>query len=172
MSEKKETETVEVYPYANHEAWHDKLQNAPDPSWVKSRQLGGNKTSTYLPLGIQEAIADKFFREFDIINVDIQIAVNEIICTIKLSVLPNYPNAEHRIICGIASKPIQCKKGTSFPAGKITNALEYNAPAVQSSAKSNALTNFANIFGRHLNREFSNGFSFTKEKKDAGDKKD
>lgn len=158
--------TIEEYPFANHQVWHQHLQEAPISSWIQERSLGGNKKSKFIPLGIQEAVADKFFREFDLIDITYEICLNEIIAIAKFSILPNYPNAEHRIICGSSAKPIQCSKGTSFPKGKITNALEYNTPASQSAAKSNALTNFGNIFGRNLNRKgISNGFSYTKNKK-------
>lgn len=160
-------ETTEIYKFGSHKEWHEGLQEAPNSKWIKSRSLGGNKSSSYIPLGIQEAVADIFFREFDLIDITYEVCMNEIIAIAKFSILPNYPHSEHRIICGSSAKPIQCRKGSSFPAGKISNALEYNTPASQSAAKSNALTNFANIFGRNLNRkEIPNGFSYTKKKKE------
>ena len=147
-------ETVEHYQFASRKEWLEKLQEAPSPSLIKSRSLGGSKASRYVPLGIQEALGDMFFRECDIIDNIVEVYDGQILVRIKLSVLPNYPNAEHRIISGVGAKVVTGAK----------NSLEYGAPSAQSAAKSNALGNFANIFGRNLNREFSDGFSFVKNK--------
>ena len=150
----KQTESIEVYQFANHQEWLEKLQEAPSVSLIKSRGLGGSKTSRYVPLGIQEALSDMFFRECDIIDNILEVYDGQVIVRVKLSILPNYPNSEHRIISGIGAKVITSAK----------NSLEYGSPSAQSAAKSNALTNFGNIFGRNLNREFSDGFSFNKKK--------
>lgn len=159
------TETIEVYQFGSRKEWLEKLTEAPSPSLVKSRSLGGGKSSRYIPLGIQEALADMFFRECDLMDNILEVYNNQIIVRVKLSVLPNYPNAEHRIISGIGAKMVTSAK----------NSLEYGAPASQAAAKSNALTNFGNIFGRNLNREFSDGFTFVKKTveplKDGGDEK-
>ncbi len=148
------SENLEYYKFANHRDWHEKMQEAPTSSLIKIRDLGQGKTSRYVPIGVQEALADVFFRECDIIDNIVEIYNNQILVRIKLSVLPNYPNAEHRIISGIGAKVIT----------KAGNSLEYGGGSAQSAAKSNALTNFANIFGRNLNRDFTDGFSFTKKK--------
>jgi len=156
-----EKETIEVYKFANRQEWLEALQEAPNPSTVKSRSLGSGKSSRYVPLGIQEALSDIFFRECDLMDNVLEVYNNQIIVRIKLSVLPNYPNSEHRIISGIGAKMITGAK----------NSLEYGAPASQSAAKSNALTNFGNIFGRNLNRDFSDGFTFVKKTKKKEDEK-
>lgn len=161
------TEITEIYQFGSRKEWLEKINEAPATSLIKSRSLGSGKSSRYVPLGIQEALADMFFRECDIMDETIEVFSNKVydhkqkkmvdndqaIVKVKLSVLPNYPNAEHRIISGIGAKMITSAK----------NSLEYGAPASQSAAKSNALTNFANIFGRNLNREFSDGFTFIKK---------
>lgn len=161
-------ETIEYYQFASRKEWLEKLQEAPSASLIKSRDLGKGKTSRYVPLGIQEALADMFFRECDLIDETIEIFTHNVwdykdkvskenhqaIIKVKMSILPNYPNAEHRIISGIGSKILSSAK----------NSLEPGAPSTQAAAKSNALTNFGNIFGRNLNRDFSDGFSFNKKK--------
>ena len=136
--------------FKNHESWKAALQEAPNDKWIKTRDIGSGKKSSYLPLGIQEALADYFFREFDIIETDVQIAENQVVSQVKISILADYPNAEHRIISGIAAKTIT----------KAKNSLEYVARSSKNSAKSEALTDFANIFGRNLNRDFKNNFSY------------
>ena len=146
-------ESVEEYQFESRKQWLIALSKAPSTELVKTRQLGGNKTSRYVSLGAQEALADLFFRECDIMENVLEVYNGQVIVRVKMSVLPNYPNAEHRIISGIGAKMITSAK----------NSLEYGAPASQSAAKSNALTNFGNIFGRNLNREFGDGFTFIKE---------
>jgi hypothetical protein len=169
MEEKeKEKESENVYKFTDRQNWFEALQESPDPSWLKERSLGGAKKHKYIPLPIQEALADLFFREFDVVAIETKVVVNEILLTVKIQFLPNYPDSDHRYMVGIASKPIQQSSGSfasQFPDGKISNSLEYNAPAVRSAAISNALTSFANVFGRNLGREVKNDFSFSKKKK-------
>lgn len=147
-------EKVEEYRFKNHKEWFQAMQEAPNPKWIKSRSLSGTKTSRYVPLGIQEALADLFFREVDVIDNIVEVYNGQILVRIKLSILPNYPNSEHRIISGVGAKVVT----------KAGNSLEYGAPSAQSAAKSNSLTNFANIFGRNLNREFADNLSYVKAK--------
>ena len=168
---------IKVFNFKDREEWVQKLQESPNEKWIKTRSLGGSKSSTYIPLFIQEALADLFFRECDIIEETYTLVVNEVLCTIKMSILPDYQDSEHRFITGTASKPIQQDQGSVaslFPSGKKTNALEYNSPAARAAAKSNALTSFANIFGRNLGREgANNNFSFIRKKiEEESDKKE
>ena len=140
----------QTHRFKDHESWKEALQEAPNDKWIKTREIGRGKKSSYLPLGIQEALADTFFREFDIIETDVQIAENQVVSQVKISILADYPDAEHRVISGIAAKTLTSAK----------NSLEYVARSSKNSAKSEALTDFANIFGRNLNRELRNNFSY------------
>ena len=63
--------------------------------------------------------------------------------------------SEHRTISGVAAR-VMTKAG---------NSLEYGARSAKNAAKSEALTDFSNIFGRNLNRDFANDFSYSKAKK-------
>lgn len=147
---------LDYFKFATHKQWHEALQEAPSKDMTKTRDLSGNRKSTYVPITIQEALSDVFFRECDIIDNVIEVYNNQIVVRIKLSILPNYPNAEHRTIAGVGSKMITGSK----------NALEYGSPAAQSAAKSNALTLFGNIFGRQLNRDYDNNYSFSGKDKE------
>ena len=151
---------IGFYKYIDHKSWHEALQEAPSEAMIDSRDIGNRKKSNYVPITVQEALADIFFKECDIVSENLEVYSNtvgsQLIINIKLQILPNYPNAEHRIISGIASKFIQTNK----------NSLEYISPATQSAAKSNALTNFANIFGRNLNRKFNNNYSYSRKKEE------
>ena len=162
-------EKILKYKFESLESFKEAVNKAPAPSWIKTRDLSGTKKSSYVPLYVQQAISDVFFRECDVISEEYQVIVNEIVCVVKLSVLPDYPDAEHRYITGVGSKPIQMDAGSStfkFPLGKKTNALEYCAPAAKSAAISNAFTTFGNIFGRNLNRDTRNDFSIKEKEKE------
>lgn len=162
-------DTEEEFEFKDYKHWKSALLCAPNPAWLEERSLGGNKKSIFLPLPIQEALADKLFREFNVVDIRISMIVNEVVCTVKINALPNYPNSEHLILSGTAAKPVQMDTGASaskFPVGKKTNGAEYNVPAAKSAAVSNALTSFANVFGRNINRDkASNDLSFSANKK-------
>ena len=166
-------ETEEQFNFPDRQAWQAALNKAPQDNWIKERNLGRSK-SHYIPIAIQQAVADIFFNEFDVFEEKYTPIINEVLCTLKISVLPSYPNAEHRIISGTGVKPIQCSSGSTpekFPRGKITNSLEYNAPAARSGAIGNALATFGNIFGRNLGRAVSAGYNLTDNKRKAKKKK-
>jgi len=166
-------ETKETHRFATKDAWREAISQAPKESWIKSRNLGAGKSSQYIPIPIQQALADILFDEFDVFEEHYQQIENEILCTVKISCLPSYPNAEHRIISGTGAKPIAAKSGSlvhKFPQGKIPNSLEYCAPNARTSAIGNALATFGNVFGRNLGRAVSAGYSMsqkTEKKKDG-----
>jgi hypothetical protein len=166
--------TKETFNFKSKEDWKDAINKAPNESWVKSRTLGGGKSSQYIPIPIQQALADIIFDEFDVVDEKYKQIENEILCTVKISCLPSYPNAEHRIITGTGAKPIAAKSGSlvhKFPQGKIPNSIEYCAPNARTSAIGNALATFGNVFGRNLGRAVSTGFNMSKNKKKDGKEK-
>jgi len=161
-------ESKEIVRFKTREDWQDALNAAPSKKWIKSRDLGGGRKAKYMPITVQQALADIFFLEVDVIDIQQKVIVNEIITVVKISILPSYPNSDHRIISGVGSKPIQMKSGglaSKFPANKITNSLEYCSPASKSAAVSNALASFANVFGRNIGRKVSDGYNLKKKKK-------
>lgn len=162
-------EEIELkHNFKNREEWRKALNKAPNDGWIQKRTLGGGKSSQYVPIPVQQALADIFFDEFDVFDESYTQIENEIICTVKIQILPSYPNSEHRVISGTGAKPISARSGSKpedFPKGKIANALEYQAPNARSSAISNALDTFANIFGRNLGRAVSAGYNMSEKKK-------
>lgn len=158
-----------VHQFTTREHWVQAMQFEPNPGWVKTRDLGGGRKSHYIPLPIQQALADKFFREFDVVKEEYTVITNEILCTVTIEFLPDYPFSEHRKMTGSGASPIQQNQNTAaslYPDGKKMNAVQYNAPASRAFAISNALTTFANIFGRNLSRDIKSNFSFIKDKKE------
>lgn len=161
---------VEIkYNFSNDEEYKKALKASPKQDWVEKRSLGGSKKSSYIPLYIQTALADKLFQQWDVVDEDFRIVHNEIVYVVKIEYQPSYPGAELRRCTGVGAKPIQCDSSSVpslFPKGKKTNALEYNAPAARSAAISNAFTTLGNIFGRNLNRNTNNNFSLDKKEKE------
>lgn len=164
MSETKK----EKFRFSSREEWKKALNNAPNENWIQERSIGMGKKSDYVPIAVQQALTDVFWKEFNVIDEKYFVIVNEIVCTVKIKCLPDYPYAEHEVMTGSASKPIQSDKGSivdKFPKGKKLNAVEYNLPAVRSSAIGNALETKGNVFGRHLGRSVSSGYNMTDKKK-------
>jgi len=165
MSDSKEDEIEEYYHFKDYKDWFEHLQEAPNETWIDKRDLGSKK-SLFVPLWRQQAVADLFFKEFDVVEEKYQEIKNEILCTVKIQFLPSYPHSEYRYMTGTGAKPIQQSKGSlasQYPDGKITNAVEYNAGAARAAAISNALNTFGNIFGRNLNRKTSDNFSYSRK---------
>lgn len=162
-------ETEETYRFKNRQDWQEALNAAPKEDWIKTRKLGGGKTSKYVPIPVQQALADIFFNEFDVFDEKYTEIQNEILCTVKIQILPSYPNSEHRTISGTGAKPIQMDKGAKpidYPKGKKLNALEYCAPAARTMGISNALNTFGNVFGRNIGRAIvTDGYNMSKKTK-------
>ena len=174
MSEK------ENYRYKDREEYLDVLNSVLPEKFIKTRDLGSGRISKYVPVPIQESMADILFREWNVIDESYTVIINELLCTVKLTFTPDYPGAEEQFCTGSAATAIQMmaqSKVTDFPAKKITNALEYNTPSVRKKAISDALETLGNIFGRNAYRSVGkegNGkqiilesdFSFREKKKD------
>ena len=154
---------VEHYRFADHEAYAIYLSQAPSSDIVRQRQAG-RATSNYSPVEGTEAMADLVYRHWEVIDEKFSNVVNEIVCTLKIQALPDYPGADYIYFTGSASKPIQCKSGSEthlFPLGKTANSLEFCLPAARSGAIRCAFSTLGNLFGRNLNRdEVSNDYSF------------
>jgi len=166
------SEKIEIYRYEDFESWKIALTKAPPASLIKTRGLGGNKQSSYQPIEVSEALADMMFREWNVSDEKYFNIINEIVCTVKITALPDYPGADYMVFTGTASKPVTVDKGseiTNFPKGKKANALQYNMPAVRSDAIGCAFETKGNLFGRNISRESKNDFGFdvSYEKKES-----
>ncbi|MGB0881874.1 MAG: hypothetical protein ACPGSO_02895 [Vicingaceae bacterium] len=153
----------ELYRYKNVEEYKKTISVKPQERWFDSRNLGGGKSATYIPIAVKEALADRIFREWNVIDERHDVILNEIVYRVKIQALPDYPNAEHIFFTGTAAKPIQQHKDSSpesFPIGKKGNALEYCLPAARSEAIANALETLGNLFGRNVGRKVDNDFGF------------
>ena len=156
----------ETYEYKDLLDWRLALDYEPPAGWIQSREVGSGRTSKYLPISVIEALADRMFREWYVIEekpLDIKDGVG---FTVKIQGLPDYPGSDHVYFTGSGAVLFQ-NKG---------NAIEYQFPAARSKAISNAFNQLGNLFGRNLGRKvgdnpIGNGFTLRK-KKEEEEKKD
>jgi len=146
----------ETFQFSNRQEYIETLDSVMPDNYIMKRNLGAGKTATYLPVPIQEAIADMMFQEWNIIDEKYDILINEIVCTVKISYVPSYPGANEQFCTGSAAIAIQMDSKSTisdFPKNKKLNALEYNLPGVRKRAEGTALENIGNIFGRNIGRK-------------------
>jgi hypothetical protein len=164
---------MEKFLFENREAYLKKMDSLLPDDFKQVRNVGSG-THVYYPHVIKEAVADMMFRYWNIVDEKYAIMVNELVCTVKVVFLPDYPDAQEQSCTGSASTPIQMDSGakpSDFPAKKKINSLEYNLPSVRTEAVSNAFHSLGNIFGRNLNRllnskdKVSPDFSFRAQKR-------
>jgi len=168
----------EIFKFSTREEYLQALDAVLPEKYEQTRKLGGNKTHTYLPTAIQEAVADDIFHYWNVeIISDPVVIINEVILKVKICFSPSYPDAGEFTVAGIAAQPIQQIKGSDaskFPTGKVLNALEYNLPSLKSRAVGNALESLGNIFGRNISRRLNQNESlpknFTLRKHDSKEK--
>ncbi len=157
------SEKIEHYRFKDFESYKLWLNEPPKETHLMSRDIGGSKTVPYEPIEVKEALADFCFREWNVVDEKYMNVLNEIVCTVKISALPDYPGSDYFSFTGSASKPVQTDSGSKvheFPLGKKANALEYCLPAVRSEAIGNALETLGNRFGRNVARKVGNDFGF------------
>lgn len=145
------------YKFSNREEYVRALDSVMPSQFIKTRQAG-QETSEYLPIPIQEAIADDIFFEWNVTDERYQVIANELGCTVRITYTPSYPGAPELYCTGTAFGAIQMDSNSNvsdFPAKKKVNALEYCAPARRSAAIGCALNSLGNIFGRNLGRKIS-----------------
>lgn len=146
---------MEKFKFKTREEYLTVLDSVLPDNYIVKRDIGG-KSHKYIPIPIKQAMADNLFHQWNVIDENYNIMINELICTIKMQYTPGYTNAEICFCTGSASVPIQMDSGAKmhdFPAMKKKNALEYNLPGVRQEAIGNALETLGNIFGRSLNRK-------------------
>jgi len=135
----------DLYRFKNRSEYLKALDMVILKKDIQSRDIGNGKVHNYFPISIKEAIADYVFFEWNVID-DRYTVINEMLtATVKLTYVPNYPEAEEKFCTGTSAVLIQKKQ----------NALEYQLPAVLSEAVGNALGRLGNIFGRNLSRKLN-----------------
>lgn len=159
--EKKE----ETFKYENLEEWRLALDYPPPDGWIQSRDLGGGRTSQYIPISVTEALGDMIFREWYVIEEKPLNIRDGIGFTVKIQGLPDYIDSDYVYFTGSGAVLFQDKG----------NAIEYQFPAARSKAIGNAFSQLGNLFGRNLGRlvnkrSIGNGFTLRK-KKEEEDKK-
>ena len=155
----------QTFTFSNREEFLKAIDDVLPESYTQSRDLGAGKVHQYYATAIQEAVADNVLHYWHVTDEQYTLIANEIVCTVRITYMPSYPDAEEYMCTGSAATPIQMDSGaniTDFPAKKKTNALEYNLPSVKSKAIGNALAGLGNIFGRNLSRKINKNQSVPK----------
>jgi hypothetical protein len=134
----------ETYKFKNRSAYVEALDSVLPESYYKVRKHGSDST-TYIPAAIKESLADDLFHYWNVIDEDYQVVLGQVICTVKLCYMPNYPGADEHFCTGSAARPL----------GSAGNTLEYNVPGAKVEAISNALNTLGNIFGRNIGRKIA-----------------
>ena len=150
-------ENLEFYNFSTRADYLKALDQTLPEKFVQKRNVASG-VYKYYPQAIKEALADKMFHSWHVIEEKYFNIANELCCTVKICYTPDYPGAEEFFCTGSAAIPIQMDAGSkpeAFPEGKKLNSCEYNMPAVRSEAISNALNLIGNIFGRMLSRKLN-----------------
>ena len=149
-----------MFNFADEDAFRKALRQPPKEGFVEVREMGGGRSTKYLPVPVIEATADFFYRSWTVTKTDIKQLVNEVIVTVEINAYPDYPDAFPEILTGSASTAIQVNSGAKvheFPMGKKTNALEYCMPSARAAAIGCAFETRGNVFGRNVGRKMKNG---------------
>lgn len=150
-------EEVIEHNFKNMQAYLLALNTPLPETYKKSRDIPTGK-HYYYPAPIKEATADAMFHYWNVIDEKYSLLANELLCTVTLQYMPDYPGAFEQTCTGSAAVPVQMDANANvadFPAKKKKNALEYNVPSVRSEAIGNALNGLGNCFGRNVGRKIS-----------------
>jgi hypothetical protein len=159
---KSDKKVYDEYRFNNRSEYMKLLDSTLPKRLEKSRSLSGSKKSLYYPIEVKEAVADNIFHYWNVVSEQFTQIQNELVCTVKLVYMPDYPGADELFCTGSAAVPVQMdanSKVTDYPKNKKLNALEYNLPGVRSESIGAALLTLGNIFGRSLNRKVPDDFS-------------
>lgn len=160
----------EIFKYKDILEYRLALDYPPPDGWVQTRKLGGSRTSQYLPISLIEALADKIFREWYVIEEKPLNTGEGIGFTVKIQALPDYPGADYIFFTGSGAVVFQTDRSSGSIKG---NAVEYNFPAARSRAITSAFNQLGNIFGRNIGRTVNSnpvGSGFTLNAKKEEDK--
>lgn len=146
------------FRFPSREEYLKTLDKTMPQEYIQTREIGAGQVQQYLPLPIQEAIADDMFHYWNVTDEKYMLIANEVIATVRITYMPSYPDAEELYCTGSAAGPISMDSGakvTDFPAKKKINALEYNLGSRRGAAVGCALNSLGNIFGRNIGRKIN-----------------
>jgi hypothetical protein len=144
------------FVFKNREGYREAMASAPPEGSFHERAVGGGNMSRYVPIQVQEALADTVFESWHVTDIDSEIFNGYIKTKVKIKYLPSFPDAEEMIVCGLAITPYAGKKDglDSKQAGILVGAI---AIGVQ-DGKRNALKGLGNLLGRNAARGVKDDF--------------
>ena len=140
------------YRFSDRSEYLKKLYSAPQSSHIYTRD-----TVRYIPIHLVEAMADIIYYEWNVIDVETQIAAHtvwdkskgqyedqlSVLTKVVIEATPDYPDAMPERFVGVGATPL---KG-------IKNAYEMDYPGSKAKAITNAFSEKGNVFGRNVNRK-------------------
>ena len=157
----------EIYDIANVETLFKKdqfnllMNQQPEPKWILENKYAGN--SKYIPIGIQETLLQRIFKDFKIEILREGTLFNAVYATIRLHYL--HPvTGEWSFHDGTGADQIQTKSGASAAdlSSIGNNAVAMSLPKAVSFAISDATDHLGKLFGRDLNRKDTMSFGVDK----------
>lgn len=158
---------ADLYDVANVEMLFKKdqfnllMNQQPEPKWVLENKYAGN--SKYIPIGIQETLLQRIFKDFKIEILREGTMFNAIYVTVRLHYL--HPvTGEWSFHDGAGADQVQTKSGASVAdlLSISNNAVAMSLPKAVSFAISDATDHLGKLFGRDLNRKDTMGFGADK----------
>ena len=137
------------------------MNQQPEPKWILENKYAGN--SKYIPIGIQETLLQRIFKDFKIEILREGTLFNAVYATIRLHYL--HPvTGEWIFHDGTGADQIQTKSGASAAdlSSIGNNAVAMSLPKAVSFAISDATDHLGKLFGRDLNRKDTMSFGVDK----------
>jgi len=137
------------------------MNQQPDPAWIMTNKYAGN--SKYLPIGIQETLLQRIFKQHRIEILREGTMFNAVYVTIRLHYLHPVTNI-WEFHDGTGADQVQTRSGASAAdlSAISNNAVAMSLPKAVSFAISDATDHLGKLFGRDLNREKQMAFGVDK----------
>lgn len=146
-----------------HDQFNLLMNQEPDPKWLAINKYAGN--SRYIPIGIQETLLQRVFKDHRIEILREGTMFNAIYVTIRLHFL--HPvTGEWSFHDGTGADQIQTKAGASASdlSSISNNAVQMSLPKAVSYAISDATDHLGKLWGRDLNRDKEKTMGFGVDK--------
>jgi len=144
-----------------HDQFNLLMNQEPKSEWILTNKYAGN--SKYIPIGIQETLLQRIFKEYRIEILREGTMFNSVYCVVRVHY--RHPvSSEWTFQDGAGADQIQTKAGAS-PADLQSigqNAVAMSLPKAVSFAISDATDHLGKLFGRDLNRKDTMSFGVDK----------
>ena len=78
------TDIIEKFTFKSKEDYLKTLDSLMPSEYIDKRKLGGGRTVDYVPISIQQALADHLLSEWNVVEDVLFVMVKEIVCLLHL----------------------------------------------------------------------------------------